>query len=309
VEFLDQFRGFTIALMILVNLMSGFTITPRWLKHATVMGSITITDFVITMFMFAIGVAMELTFSLSRARIGTPRTVWRHVRRNLLLIGFGLLGSVILRRDLVGEWGVFQAIGGAGLVVLPFMFLHPGYRVVAAVAMVGAYELIGAAGHWTWLLAHDTGHLGGIPGALAWAGVMLIASISGWFIRKRAEAGFRRSCVVIAVAGIGLALALRGILPVFKPLITVTYLLVTTGFAALILFIFAQLNLRFLPLRVLGRNALAVFMLHGILVEAAPRLLSPASPVPVVLTALAVVYALCFLLAGLLYTRRISIRL
>jgi predicted acyltransferase len=123
IEFLDQFRGFTMALMIVVNLLSGFRVTPSWLKHATVMGSITITDFVITMF------------------------------------------------------------------------------------------------------------------------------------------------------------------------------------------IFAQLRLRFLPFRVLGRNALVIFMLHGILVLLAPVLLSPASPLPVVLAALAVVYALCFLLAGILYARRISIRL
>jgi len=309
IEFLDQFRGFTIALMIFVNLLSGFTVTPQWLKHATVMGSITITDFVITMFIFAVGVALELTFPFSRARIGTPRTVWRHVRRSLLLIGFGLLGSVILGQNLLSKWGVLQTIGGAGLVALPFMFLHPGYRIAAAVALVGAYQLLGAAGHWTWLQAHDIEHLGGFPGALAWAGVLLIASVTGWFIRNRDENGFRRSCVVIAVTGIGLAIALRGIAPIFKPLVTVTYLLATTGFAALVLFVFALLNLRFLPFRVLGRNALVIFMLHGILVLTAPRLLSPASPLPVVLVALTVVYGLCFLLAGILYTRRITIRL
>ena len=309
IEFLDQFRGFTIALMIFVNLLSGFAVTPSWLKHAAVMGSITITDFVITMFIFAVGVALELTFPLSRARVGTLRTVWRHVRRNLLLIGFGLLGSVILRQNLLSKWGVLQTIGGAGLVALPFMFLHPGYRVAAAVALTGGYQLLGAAGHWAWLQANDIEHLGGMPGALAWAGVLLIASAIGWFIRNRDENGFRRSCVIIAVTAIGLAIALRGIAPIFKPLVTGTYLLVTTGFAALMLFIFAQLRLQFLPFRVLGRNALVIFMLHGILVLLAPVLLSPASPLPVVLAALAVVYALCFLLAGILYARRISIRL
>lgn len=298
--------------MICVNLLSGFQVTPTCLKHATEPGHITLTDSIITMFMFAIGVAMELTFPRSRARIGTGRTVWRFARRNLVLIGFGLLGSLILRRDLLGEWGVFQAIGGAGLVALPFMFLPPRYRPAVAVVLIAIYEIIVGSGHAAWLKAHDTGHLGGVPGAFAWAGVVLIASFAGSFIGNHkggTETRFRLAGIVIGVAGIGLALLLKSWLPIFKPMVTATYLLVTAGAAALILLVFSLLDLRFLPFKVFGVNALAVFMLHGILIETAPRVLSPASPPEAVLLALAAVYGLCFLLAGLLYRGRVFIRL
>lgn len=309
VEFLDQFRGFTIVLMICVNTMSGFNVTPTWLKHATEFGHITITDFIITMFMFAVGMAMELTFPRSRARTGTLRTVWRYVRRNIVLIAFGLLGSIILRRNLLDEWGVLQTLGGASLIALPFMFVHPYCRLAVAIVLVAAYEMIGVSGYWTWLLSHDTGHFGGILAGLAWAGVILIASFIAWFVRNQDKIGFRRASVIIAVLGIGLTLALRNVLPIFRPLVTTTYLLVTMGFAAFVMFIFALLGLRFLPFRMLGRNALAVFMLHGILVVTAPRVFAPSSSLGIVLLTSAVTCTVCILFAAVLYSKRISIRL
>jgi predicted acyltransferase len=168
IEFLDQFRGFTVLLMIVVNVLAEFTLTPAWLKHSMVLGTITIPDFVITMFMFIIGVALDLAFFRSRERRGAGRTMERFLRRGLLLIAFGLLGSLLLGRDLIGVWGVFQTIGLAGIIALPFMFLPPRVRPVTVLLLVAAYPAIVALGFGRWLEAHDTGRPGGIPGGLAW---------------------------------------------------------------------------------------------------------------------------------------------
>jgi len=309
IEFLDQYRGFTVFLMIAVNLLAEFSIVPPWLKHATEYGSVTITDFVITMFVFIMGVAFELTLPRSIAAKGRGRTVWRFVRRSLLLIGFGVLGSVLLKRDLIGEWGVLQTLGCAGLVALPFMFTDTGRRTFIAVLLIAIYELIGAAGHWAWLKAHDTGHLGGIPAGLAWGGVVLLGSLCGGYIRRHDEQVFRRACVAIGVAGIGLTLVLRGRLPVSKPLVTATYVTAATGCAASVLLLFELLRPRFAPFRWLGMNALAIFMLHGLLLETVLRAVRPAGSLPVVLLAGAGLLGVCLLVAGIFYWRRIFIRL
>jgi predicted acyltransferase len=296
--------------MVLVNTLSGFRATPAWLKHATVFGEITVTDFVITMFMLAVGVAYELALPRSIARKGRLRTVWRYARRGLVLIGFGVLGSVLLKRDLVGEWGVLQTIGLAGIVALPFMFLRPAYRAVAAIVLILFYQLLGAAGHWQWLVAHDTGHLGGIPGGLAWAGVVLVGSVAGSFVRQSEVRGFRLTCILFAVLGVGLGLLGRHWLPIYKPLATLSYILVTTGLAVAVLLAFSLLDLRFWPFRVFGANALVIFMLHGLLGElAAPKLASAEAPAARVLLVLALVYAVCFAVAGILYRKKILIRL
>jgi predicted acyltransferase len=309
VDFLDQFRGFTVSMMILVNILSSFDIVPAWFKHAAKMGRVTLPDFVIPTFLFIIGVAFELSFSRGLAARGAGRTAWRFVRRSLLLVGFGVLGSVLLKHNIVREWGVLETLGMAGLVALPFMFVRPRWRAVAAVLLVALYELISRLGLRTWLLANDTGHLGGIPGGLAWAGVVLMGSLAGSFVRTRDLRGLRVCCTVIAATGIGAGLLLSRWLPIYKPPVTATYLLLTTGTAAALLLVLSALNLRFLPFKVFGVNALAIFMLHGIVLVTVMKRVPAAGPLPVVALVLVGVYGLCGLAAGMLYRFRVFIRL
>jgi predicted acyltransferase len=309
VEFLDQFRGFTVSLMILVNILSSFEIVPAWMKHATAMGRVTVPDFVIPTFLFIIGVAFELSFSRSLAAHGAGRTVWRFTRRSLLLIAFGILGSLLLKHDVVREWGVLETLGAAGLVALPFMFTRPRWRPVFAVLLVALYELISRLGLRAWLVVNDSGHLGGIPGGLTWAGVVLLGSLAGSFVRNRDVHGLRVYCAAIGLAGIGAGLLLGRWLPVYKPPVTATYLLLTTGTAAALLLVFSLLNLRFPLFKVFGVNALAIFMLHGIVLVTMMERVPVTGSLPVVVLVLVGVYGLCGLVAALLYRFRVFIRL
>jgi predicted acyltransferase len=309
VEFLDQFRGFTVTLMILVNILAEFNVVPAWLKHATTMGRATVPDFVIPTFLFIIGVAFELSFTRSLAAHGAGRTVRRFVRRNLVLIAFGILGSLLLKHDVVREWGVLETLGTAGLVALPFMFVRPRWRPAIAVLLAAVFEVISRLGFRAWLAQNDLGHLGGIPGGLAWAGVVLLGSLAGSFIRNSDTRGLRVCCTVMAATGIGTGLLLSRWLPVYKPPVTMTYLLLTTGAAAALLLAFSVLNLRFPPFKVFGVNALAIFMLHGIVLVTVMRRVPAASPLPVVGLVLAGVYGLCGLVAAVLYRLRVFIRL
>ena len=309
VEYLDQFRGFTVTMMILVNILAEFSIVPVWLKHAKVPGLITVPDFVIPAFLFVIGVSLDLAFTRSIAKYGPLRTTGRFIRRSLLLIGFGILGSVLLRHNIIREWGVLETLGGAGLVALPFMFLRPRWRPLYAVLLVGLYEVIARSGVRDWLATNDSGHLGGIAGALAWAGIVLLGSFAGNFIRTGNERGFRLSTAVIAVTGILAGLVLNLWLPAFKPLVTPAYLLTVTGAASGMLLLFSLLKPRFLPFKVFGVNALAIFMLHGIVLVTVMKLMPASGSLPIVLMTLAGVYGLCWAVAGVLYRLRIFIRL
>jgi len=114
---------------------------------------------------------------------------------------------------------------------------------------------------------------------------------------------------VLGVLGIVSGLALSRLFPLYKPTVTPSYLLLVTGAAALALLGFSLLDVHFLPFRVFGVNALAIFMLHGIVLVTVMKSVPAASPMPVVLLVLAGVYGLCGLVAGILYRFRIFIRL
>jgi predicted acyltransferase len=295
--------------MILVNIIAGFDIVPTWLKHATAVGSVTAPDFVIPCFLFIMGVALDISFTRSRATHGTGRTVWRFVRRSLLLVAFGILGSLLLNHNVVSEWGVFETLGVAGLVALPFMFLPPDWRPAAAVVPVLAYELTARYGFRNWLTANDTGHLGGLPGGLAWAGVVLFGTFAGSLIRAGNTRGLRAYCAALGIMAIAGGLLLSRWIPLYKPTVTPSYLLVVAGSAALALLLFSVLDLRFLPFKMFGVNALAIFMLHGIVLVTVMTRVPSSSPLPVAGLVVVAVYGLCGLVAGILYRYRIYIRL
>lgn len=87
---LDAFRGFTIALMILVNSLNPFGRVYPQLRHAAWNGW-TFADTVFPFFLFIMGVSM--TFSFARRKENNPSNslLWlKIVRRTAILFGLGL---------------------------------------------------------------------------------------------------------------------------------------------------------------------------------------------------------------------------
>ena len=68
-DYLDQFRGFTMSTMILVNFIGDFHTTPQFFKHATPY-YISYPDTVMTGFLFAAGLSYRLSFTKTAARDG-----------------------------------------------------------------------------------------------------------------------------------------------------------------------------------------------------------------------------------------------
>src|SRR5437867_9369959 len=85
---LDQFRGYTVAGMLLVNFLGGYAAWPDVLKHHNTYCSY--ADTIMPQFFFAVGFAFRLTFLRRVAAVGPRAAVLSTLRRalGLLLVGF-----------------------------------------------------------------------------------------------------------------------------------------------------------------------------------------------------------------------------
>ncbi|MCC6822817.1 MAG: DUF1624 domain-containing protein, partial [Verrucomicrobia subdivision 3 bacterium] len=87
---LDQFRGYTVLGMFVVNFLGGFAVTPSLLSHRDTYFSY--ADSIMPQFFFAVGFAYHLTFLGDQAHRGGGGLYRRFWRRNARLI---LLGAVV----------------------------------------------------------------------------------------------------------------------------------------------------------------------------------------------------------------------
>ncbi len=87
---LDQFRGYTVVGMLLVNYLGSFNACPTVLRHSH--DYISYADTIMPQFLFAVGFAFRLTFGRRAARQGAAAAYWHMVRR---LLGLVLISIVI----------------------------------------------------------------------------------------------------------------------------------------------------------------------------------------------------------------------
>ncbi len=78
---LDQFRGYTVVGMLLVNFVGGFAVCPRILRHTHDYCSY--ADTIMPQFLFAAGFAMRLSF-LKHLQHGGAREAWSRMTRRLV---------------------------------------------------------------------------------------------------------------------------------------------------------------------------------------------------------------------------------
>ena len=113
---LDQFRGYTVAGMFLVNFLGGFPVVPAVFKHHNTYCSY--ADTIMPQFFFAVGFAYRLTFLKRLATGGLATAAAAVIRRNLGLI---LLGFVIYHLDGHAEnWAALQKLGLHGFFAQAF---------------------------------------------------------------------------------------------------------------------------------------------------------------------------------------------
>ncbi|NPV00760.1 MAG: DUF1624 domain-containing protein [Brevinematales bacterium] len=265
---IDHFRGLALVLMIIVNTAALFNSIPGWMKHAGWDG-FAFADAIAPMFLFAIGLTSGASFNRRREKHGIPKTILHFLLRNILLMSFGLAGTLLLGNPLIGGEEILTLIGAAGILCIPFWFIPSYLRVVAGSILLGAYAVLSAGIlHPAVMLYADSG-LGGWAALPAWMFVILFASWVGERFgadsRGRLAAGMIPIAIVMTAAGVfG-----NTLIPVNKHLVSFTYILLSSGIALAGYYLFYRVFDRgvgeFLPLSAPGKNSLLIYITSSVI--------------------------------------------
>lgn len=266
-EAIDQYRGLAILLMVLADYLSGAGATPDWLKHASDIGY-TVIDLIAPMFVFAMGLTFGLSFRRRLARNGSRATYTHFISRNLALVGLGFLitmgGQLSGIYESTVNWGLLQALGAAGLITLLFIRLPAAPRALAGLLLLAVYQ---ALLHHSWLDLVQAAPHNGPWGALSWAAMLILATAMADLYHDITR---QRALLWVSVAAASAGLILAIWFPISKSRASVTYVLLSLGLSGLVFVIIHLLVRRFergLPvLNAWGRNALLLYLLHGIVI-------------------------------------------
>ncbi|MCC6144163.1 MAG: DUF1624 domain-containing protein [Candidatus Hydrogenedentes bacterium] len=310
----DQYRGYAIFGMVLVNFLGMFEVMPWMLKHHH--EGFSYADTIAPVFMFVVGMMFRLSLQRRVAQAG-GKAYWEALRRYLILIGLGILyGGFSFD---VGIWDALTDIGCAGILSLPWMLRPVWMRVAAATAYLAAYQaLFSLSGYGEWQMGHSIN--GGPLGPLSWAFILLMGTVMYDAVATRRPARIMGTAVAW---GIGLSVAgwlLRmewGAVKAFWPFtqygMTAPYPVYATGLAFLTVLAFYIVNDKMgiiLPqLTALGRNPLALYLLQAALVMIADAALPSDLALPWVLIAFAVVYGIVYAVARTLHGRDIVLKI
>jgi predicted acyltransferase len=195
---LDQFRGYTVAGMFLVNFFGGYQAIPEILKHHNTYCSY--ADTIMPQFFFAVGFAYRLTL-LRRLQKEGPWSAYGHmIKRSLGLV---LVGLVLYHLDgraetwsklceTVEQLGLWQFIkslfernffqtlvhiGVTSIWVMPVIAAGPGTRIAFLLASAGIHILVSRQFYYEWVWTRP-GIDGGPLGFLTWTIPLLVGSLA-----------------------------------------------------------------------------------------------------------------------------------
>jgi predicted acyltransferase len=257
----DALRGLTVAAMLLVNSAGDWDHVYPWLEHASWHGS-TPADFIFPFFLFIVGVSLYLALT-PKLEAGVSRSdlartvVWRGVR----IVALGLLLHAIAYALIPGRefrlMGVLQRIGLC-FILAGLLFIYVRRLSLLAVILVGMllayWGLLSMAGsyapHLNLVDQIDTQLLGklaysfdprtglaqepeGLLSTITAVCSVLFGIFAGAFLRK-GQAQRLWQCAIVAGA---LAWAWSFYFPLNKQLWTSSFVLWTTSFACLALYL------------------------------------------------------------------------
>ena len=297
---LDVFRGVTIAGMILVNNPGSWSYVYPPLRHAEWHGW-TPTDLIFPFFLFIVGVAMAFSL-VPRIERGDdkPAIFLKVIKRSLIIIGIGLFLNAFPRFDILDMRypGVLQRIGvvyffaslialktgirGQAVAAVVLLFVYWGLMALVPVPGFGAGDLspdgnIGAFIDRAVFGSHlyrETWDPEGLLSTMPSISTTLLGLLTGHLLhsgRERMEiAGWM---FVLGWAGILLGLVWDLAFPINKKIWTSSYVLFTAGAALQFLGVcYWLIDIKgwrswAVPGIVFGMNAIAVYVLSGILVD------------------------------------------
>jgi len=192
---LDQFRGYTVAAMFLVNFLGSYAACPLLLKHSHTYCSY--ADTIMPQFLFAVGFAFRLTFERRVEREGAAAAYRRVVKR---LLGLVLLSMVIYAPGpIAASWGqlrqmsLWETLGSvakrewfqtlmhiavASLWIVPVIRASAAVRILYAVLSALVHLLLSAWFNFEWVNTTPNGIDGGPLGFLTWSIPAIVGTLA-----------------------------------------------------------------------------------------------------------------------------------
>ncbi|MBL8848945.1 MAG: hypothetical protein JNG89_04645 [Planctomycetaceae bacterium] len=240
---LDQFRGYTVAGMFVVNFLGAYAITHYGLKHND--RYLTWADTIMPSFMFICGVSFRLSVVRKLAQLGATRTYLGIVKRSLglVLVSMAMYGAEdfggkieawsqinpdkiklviaeIVKADL---WETLAIIGMTQILLIPFVGKSFGSRLLA---MIGLSVLHVAISWWfnywfvygkpNWMDPYFAGLTrrawdGGCFGLISWGVPMLAGTLVYDVLDKRGPARSIAPLLACGVLLMGIGYGLSGL--------------------------------------------------------------------------------------------------
>lgn len=217
---LDQFRGYTVFGMLLVNFVGGYHSAPRLLRHTHDYCSY--ADTIMPQFLFAAGFAMQLSLG-RRIAAGEP-VPWRRVLRRIIglalvaVVWYSVTGSESIRERLasgsISDLIVFLTkrqwmqtllhIAITSLWILPVIGRSLSWRLTLGCASAVLHTLLSWWFNFAWVNADPVGIDGGPFGFLTWS-LPAIAGTWACDVVQKERSADRRVAGVSPLIPIGFA--------------------------------------------------------------------------------------------------------
>lgn len=295
---LDVMRGLTLALMILVNTPGSWEFVYAPLLHADWHGA-TPTDFVFPFFMFIVGSAMYFSVR-GLSQLSFAEQSKKILRRAGLMFLIGVLLAAYPFNESLEQWrvmGVLQriAIAYAFATFIILYFGFTGRMIISAVLLVGYWALLNLSAD-PYSLEHSVVRqfdLSVLGASHLWQGKGMpfdpegilstfpsIVNVILGFEATRvllASEDKQKALLKLAVSAmllIGVALLWNGVFPINKSLWTSPFVLLTCGFAILLLILLVKLEQSAAAnsikpvyhfFEIIGKNPLFIYVLSGLL--------------------------------------------
>ncbi len=310
---IDQFRGFAIFGMIMVNYLNHFEVIPETFKHPHY--GMTFANAIAPYFLIAVGMGFRISFGKMVSRTGLWPAVIHSLKRYLILI---FLGFVLCGPDLKTDiWDALVDIGFSGLLALPFMLQTKTIRTVAAFGFLGLYQFLFIyAGYGEWTMANSID--GGPLGPLSWVSILLFGTVLYDYLDECTSKDFVRNTFIF-----GIMLVIAGyLLSLLQPQeywqfsqrsMSVAYPIFASGLGFLTYLFFYLLNdvkkIEIPHLTILGINPLLLYIVQNILIDLHGNILPSNAPLWKALSGFVFIYSLCYLVAHYLWRNKMVVKI
>ena len=235
---LDQFRGYSVAVMFVVNFCGGLAAIPDWIKHHDTYFSY--ADSIMPGFLFAAGFSYRLTMlrRIERDGAGTAyrHAIWRGLGLVLVSLAmYGFNGSFVEKWSEVNStqvwdfcagmlkanlWETLAVIGVSQIVVLPFVARRTRVVALGVVGLLIAHMLCCYAFNFNfmfgqpnfldayWGAAKQGCWDGGCFGTLSWGAIILGGALAHDMVIGRKSS---RAAMNLALGGIAMMAVAYGL--------------------------------------------------------------------------------------------------